>query len=207
MKLTSRHLLIVLIVVLLGCSIFTCKLIEGFGKINEDGKKKDIPINSSTLQPLPYDPLATSRPMPSPKGGMPPSPLGFTPSAAASLMSGNNVVEQTIPFEKGSTAAQADVSSALPPGIPYSQIPAGDEDLYIKKSEIVPPVCPVCPSITEAPRDKPCPPCPPCARCPEPAFECKKVPNYSAGRGGNGSGGVDSFLPRPVLTDFSSFGM
>lgn len=24
-----------------------------------------------------------------------------------------------------------------------------------------------------------CPPCPACARCPEPAFECKKVPNYS----------------------------
>ena len=25
-----------------------------------------------------------------------------------------------------------------------------------------------------------CPPCPPCARCPEAAFDCKKVPNYSA---------------------------
>tara|TARA_A100001015_G_C14875123_1_gene665979 strand:+ start:117 stop:485 length:369 start_codon:yes stop_codon:yes gene_type:complete len=25
-----------------------------------------------------------------------------------------------------------------------------------------------------------CTPCPPCGRCPEPAFECKKVPTYSA---------------------------
>ena len=43
-----------------------------------------------------------------------------------------------------------------------------------------------------------CPPCPPCARCPEPAFECKKVPNYSRGN--------SNHLPRPVLTDFSQFG-
>ena len=38
-----------------------------------------------------------------------------------------------------------DYYSTLPPGIPKSQIPAGDEDLYILKSQIVPPVCPVCP--------------------------------------------------------------
>lgn len=213
-KLTSRIILIVLIVALLGCSIFTCKLIEGLEDMNKDGKKKDIPVDSSTLQPLPYDPLATSRPMPSPKSGMPPTPLGFQPSAVSHLMTGKSAnadvnTEEAEPFENGSTASSvdSDASSALPSGIPFSQIPAGDEDLYIKKSEVVPPVCPVCPSITEAPRDKPCPPCPACERCPEPSFECKKVPNYSAGRGGNGSGGVDSFLPRPVLTDFSSFGM
>lgn len=220
LKLTSRHLLIILIVVLLGCSIFTCKLVEGLsGMSGSDdgttgGKKKDTPVDSSTLQPLPYDPLGTSRPMPSPKGGMPPSPLGFTPSAVSGLMSGANNADAdadagsdpAVPFEKGSTAAQADVSSALPKGIPFSQIPAGDEDLYIRKSEVVPPVCPVCPAVAEIPREKPCPPCPACERCPEPAFECKKVPNYSR-RAGNGSGGVDSFMPRPVLTDFSSFGM
>ena len=44
-----------------------------------------------------------------------------------------------------------------------------------------------------------CPPCPACARCPEPAFECKKVPNYSR------SGDVNA--PRPVMADFSQFGM
>jgi hypothetical protein len=83
-------------------------------------------------------------------------------------------------------------------GIPASQIPPGDEDLYILKSQVVPPVCPACPTITSCPRQEPCPACPPCARCPEPSFECKKVPNYSAN---------NDYLPRPVLSDFSQFGM
>jgi len=43
-------------------------------------------------------------------------------------------------------------------------------------------------------------PCPPCARCPEPAFDCKKVPNYD--RTDN-----EKFVPQAVLTDFSTFGM
>jgi hypothetical protein len=44
-----------------------------------------------------------------------------------------------------------------------------------------------------------CPPCPACARCPEPAFECKKVPNYSRTE--------DINAPKPVMADFSQFGM
>ena len=84
-------------------------------------------------------------------------------------------------------------------GIQYNDIPDGQEDLYILKSEIVPPVCPACPQSTACPRQEKCPPCPACARCPEPAFECKKVPNYSSTN--------DNFLPRPVLSDFSQFGM
>lgn len=82
-------------------------------------------------------------------------------------------------------------------GIPRSQIPQGDEDLYILKSEVVPPVCPVCPQSSACPREKPCPACPPCARCPEPAFECKKVPNYSSQD--------NRYLPKPLLNDFSAF--
>ena len=50
-------------------------------------------------------------------------------------------------------------------------------------------------------KNKKCPPCPACARCPEPSFECKKVPNYSVGANGSMS------VPRPVLADFSQFGM
>jgi hypothetical protein len=89
--------------------------------------------------------------------------------------------------------------STMPQGIPASQIPSGQEDLYILKSEIVPPVCPACPAAASCPRQEPCPPCPACARCPEPSFECKKVPNYNA---------INSdYLPRPVLNDFSQFGM
>lgn len=84
-------------------------------------------------------------------------------------------------------------------GIPSSQIPPGQEDLYILKSSIVPPVCPKCPdvSITDCPKTAKCPPCPPCGRCPEPNFECKKVPVYNPN---------NSLLPMPVLTDFSQFG-
>ena len=90
-------------------------------------------------------------------------------------------------------------SSSLPPGIPASQIPSGDEDLYILKSQVVPPVCPACPTMQCPEIDKSkCPPCEPCGRCPEPNFECKKVPNYKAFN-------PDSF-PVPVLAPFSSFG-
>lgn len=65
-------------------------------------------------------------------------------------------------------------------GVRQHEIPSGDEDLYVLKSSIVPPVCPRCPQSSACPRQKPCPPCPSCARCPEPAFTCKKVPNYSS---------------------------
>jgi hypothetical protein len=41
-------------------------------------------------------------------------------------------------------------------------------------------------------------PCPACERCPEPAFDCKKVPNYR-------STAVDNYMPLPVLNDFSTF--
>ena len=77
-----------------------------------------------------------------------------------------------------------------------SEIPYGEEDKYILKSEIVPPVCPVCPTMTECPGTKKPRPCPPCARCPEPAFDCKKVPNYTK---------TNTMLPVPILNDFSQF--
>ena len=90
-------------------------------------------------------------------------------------------------------------SSALPKGIRRSDIPPGKEDMYILKTEVVPPVCPACPQSSACPKQEKCQPCPPCARCPEPAFECKKVPNYNSTN--------DNYLPRPVLADFSQFGM
>jgi len=90
--------------------------------------------------------------------------------------------------------------SALPQGIPKSEIPAGQEDLYILKSQVVPPVCPVC-QVGRVEREKKCPPCPACARCPEPSMTCKAVPNYKAIDANN------PFLPQPVISDFSQFGM
>jgi len=93
--------------------------------------------------------------------------------------------------------SDAHTSADLGNGIPKSQIPEGDEDLYILKSQVIPPVCPACPEPSACPRQKPCPACPPCGRCPEPAFECKKVPNYRSSN--------EQYLPKPMLTDFSSF--
>uniref|UniRef100_A0A6C0LZL5 Uncharacterized protein n=1 Tax=viral metagenome TaxID=1070528 RepID=A0A6C0LZL5_9ZZZZ len=91
-------------------------------------------------------------------------------------------------------------------GIRANQILPGQEDLYILKSEVIPPVCPVCPAnkggggSSGGSKDaEKCPPCPPCARCPEPAFECKKVPNYNRVN--------DDSMPYPVLTSFNQFGL
>jgi hypothetical protein len=104
---------------------------------------------------------------------------------------------------RGNTYDSSAYYNSLPQGIPKSQIPPGQEDLYILKSQVVPPVCPKCPDpIVQCPDNfdtTKCPPCPPCARCPEPAFDCKKVPNYSAFN--------QNYLPVPVLNDFSTFGM
>lgn len=97
------------------------------------------------------------------------------------------------------TTTDNSATSALPAGVPASQIPPGQEDMYILKSEVVPPVCPMCPQAAACPRQEKCPPCPACARCPEPAFECKKVPNYASSN--------DNYLPRPIMADFSQFGM
>ena len=99
-----------------------------------------------------------------------------------------------------SQPAAAATSPYMQGGIPYSMIAPGTEDLYILKSEIVPPVCPKCPDYTgPPPSSEQCPPCPACARCPEPSFECKKVPNYQS---------IDqNAVPSPILNDFSSFGL
>lgn len=68
-----------------------------------------------------------------------------------------------------------------------TDIPAGEEDLYVLRSEVA--------SLLNKPANTPCPPC---GRCPEPSFTCKKVPNYNNVHSQN-------FLPKPVLNDFSTF--
>ena len=139
--------------------------------------------------------------------------LGYTPPMnAITGPAGNTAYYAEGP--RGNTVV--DYSSSLPAGIPKSRIPAGEEDLYILKSQVVPPVCPVCPNSSVCPRDKPCPACPPCARCPEPSMTCKAVPNYSAANYNNGmsnegpfgGGGKinNQYIPVPVLNDFSTFG-
>jgi hypothetical protein len=124
---------------------------------------------------------------------------------------GTSSTQYSQPPPSSSLSGSTDSSqyaSSLPPGIPASQIPSGQEDLYILKSQVVPPVCPACPGCNSSsstssnndPDSAPkCPPCPACARCPEPSFECKKVPNYKSTE--------NSYLPQPVISSFSAFGM
>ena len=85
-------------------------------------------------------------------------------------------------------------------GIPKSQIPIGQEHLYIRKSQVIPPVCPECPPSLNDDSDK-CPPCASCERCPEPAFRCKEIPSDSSNPSAN------AYLPRPLLTNFGEFSM
>ena len=141
-----------------------------------------------------------------PYGGSASSTTGYYGGSAGSVTGPQGNTASYAQGPQGNTVAGTSSSgygdqyySTMPQGISKSQIPAGQEDLYILKSQVVPPVCPACPVGAACPRQEKCPPCPACARCPEPSFECKKVPNYNAI-------GNDQ-LPTPVLNDFSSFGM
>ena len=83
-------------------------------------------------------------------------------------------------------------------GITQDQIPNGQEDLYILKTQSPLPICPACPPPPKVDcNDKcgksKCPPCPPCARCPEPQFDCVKVPNYNTTN-------LDQNLPIPWMS-------
>jgi hypothetical protein len=75
-----------------------------------------------------------------------------------------------------------------------------DDDRYMLKSEVVPPVCPKCPDSSVCPKQEECPPCPACERCPEPSFTCKKVPNYQSNALEN-----DHSLPLSYLNSFEQF--
>jgi len=132
---------------------------------------------------------------------------GSDVNASASTYYGPNGGQATtVTGPGGNTYSSYDSSAyynSLPQGVSRSQILPGEEDLYILKSQVVPPVCPACENPIIKSSDSmdvtKCPPCKPCGRCPEPQFSCKKVPNYGAVN--------QDFMPMPVLNDFSTFGM
>lgn len=81
------------------------------------------------------------------------------------------------------------------------KIPSTGEDedeLYVLKSQIVPPVCPKCPDVKKCDTTKDCPACPAPQRCPKKPFECKMVPKWSDPR-------LSKNEPRPVLNSFDTF--
>jgi hypothetical protein len=124
----------------------------------------------------------------------------------------------------GSSSSNTGSSSATSRS--SANVPPGDENLYMLKTQMVTPSCSASPSLgssaeainngnngsngnngnngnnCRANKDSVIPPCPPCSRCPEPSFDCKKVPNYNMG-----ADQTNPYLPRPVLASFSQFGM
>jgi len=199
MKVSPLQLFLVLLLGLLLCSMLTHgNVIEGLA--HDRRERSDVKKNFDPTAPA----RARDRVLFNDHTTIGSNPLALDEGERGSnpLLLDEGDSQPPRPLDDGDSPPQAIIRPRHhehPLGIPRSQIPAGDEDLYILKSEIVPPVCPACPTAAVCPRQKPCPPCPPCARCPEPAFECKKVPNYR-----NNS---DMYLPRPVLADFSQFGM
>jgi hypothetical protein len=177
MELTTAHLFVFLLLALVLCSFFggSCDFDNG---LSLEGFHNDSPYHGKGQYSDRYSDYATMYRDNAKKHG-----------TFKSLLSSSDYKKRTN-------------------GIRAKQILRGNEDLYILKSEVVPPVCPACPapkcnnnnnaagSDTAASK---CPPCPPCARCPEPAFECKKVPNYGRTN--------DDTMPYPVLNSFSQFGL
>ena len=94
--------------------------------------------------------------------------------------------------------------SRILPGVPTpnssnsENVDDDDDDLYILKSQIVPPVCPKCPDVKRCDTTKDCPACPAPKRCPPKPFECKMVPKWSDPRESKNG-------PRPILNSFDTF--
>ena len=194
MKLTKAHLFVVLLLALVFCSFFggACggSTLEGLNMPSDStpsGQYSDKYSNYGKMYSA-NDKFSKQQDAAHDRKDKPSNPG-----------EAEDAVSKYAPYHHSST------SSSSSKGIPASQIPAGQEDLYMLKSEIVPPVCPACPAMKcdgsngGGCGEKKPPPCPPCARCPEPAFECKKVPNYNSSD--------DNVLPRPMLNNFSQFGM
>jgi len=142
---------------------------------------------------------------------------------------GTNANGETTVTESNSQGQQLNSNiqnNTISNGLPANMIAPGDEDLYILKSEIVPPVCPRCPSICSKDIKQQCPPCPSCARCPpgssnftnsgnndntQPVANISPDNAYSEGENSTDKYSKyrsnNKFLPVPVVSNFSTFGM
>lgn len=121
----------------------------------------------------------------------------YTSSSVTNQNTGNTVGSVTGPNDN--TVYYSGNVNGKP--ITVNNVPPGDEDLYILKSQVVPPVCPVCPPqiVKKCEKEKECGPCP-IQRCPTAPFKCVKQPDYSNPE-------IKQYLPIPVLNSFSTFGL
>ena len=163
------------------------------------------------------------------------SPVASAPAAVSPVASAPAAVSPAA--SAPTTANYADAQHQCDTGKVWNQYinqcvaqngtnPYDNMDKYMLKTKIVPPVCPSQDQmqLITTTLDDTYPPCPACDRCPEPAFHCKKVPNYDSKNKNympssdtdNGLLGTNSFnnsdslnnsgsLPIPLLADFSAF--
>lgn len=75
-----------------------------------------------------------------------------------------------------------------------------DEDKYILKSQIVPPVCPKCPDVTVCPSKEA-----PTGWVPQPFVNKDYSTGYNVAPGSGSGPLTPAYEPRPMLTDFSQF--
>jgi len=189
MKCSTGIILLLLVVILFAAvgSVLNNKFLEGM-EVMEVEASQPPPSQCNQPPPVPnQDPAYPAPPVP-PTNTIVPITNVPGPPPPSDIPTADQINEQSM--------------SGLASGLASTS----PSDEYILKSQIVPPVCPACPAcppVKICPKSgamdaDSCPACPACSRCPEPAFECKKVPNYK-------STGVDGYLPKPVLNDFSEF--
>ena len=122
-----------------------------------------------------------------PKGTACPTELS---SPASKYLNNVGTISESAQYEQNSSSNTSSTSitntTILPTSPQFDPLPAES-----KKSSPAPI------SVNKS-KDDSCPPCPACERCPEPAFDCKKVPNYR-------SPSIGQYLPMPLLNDFSTF--
>ena len=221
-KLTKLYLFLILLATLILSSL-GIKVLESFNII-EGNDENDTLSN-------PADPLTDEPPLTDADGNEASDGNEYDPNnnsennALSDMFDNSNDDYENTTFNpdlrvtfQNSDANRSKLSFGAKNGISKDLIPPGEEHLYVLKSQIVPPICPKCPETKSSKSNgcgdkKECPPCPRPERCPEPAFTCKKVPNYSAAN-------VDSILPTtmdgtaagagngkpiPVLNSFATF--
>ena len=182
MKLKGIHLFLILLLALV--------LASSLGRIVE-GMASEKPV-METNKPLPSTTPTSASSSNEPQGNIAGSSY-YSPVNGGT----DSTSVKVVTLDNGQTIYATPQNTIH--GVPQNKIPPGQEDLYILKSQVVPPVCPACPPlINNCEGNKKCAPCPPCGRCPEPAFECVKRPTYTPD---------NPYLPMPVLADFSQFGM
>lgn len=194
MKLKKSHLIIILLLTLIFCcGLGGFKTIEGMenpDRPNTNENNKYSNQNTTTNQNKPKYDYNDYISQSSIHGN------GYSNNNYSNIHNTNEQIK-TISLDDGRVIYATPQNTIN--GIPGKNIPPGQEDLYILKSQVVPPVCPACPTVINTGIAKSeCPPCPPCGRCPESSFECVKRPTYKPD---------NPYLPVPVLSDFSAFGM